>query len=262
MRRPMAITEHFSAYHFKFNGTGAGMRRIKRIFHQGIPVFVVSHALETDIKEFAGPPLPPFRTIDNAVDTSLFKPNATAPRSEGRFFALAQWRYPKRPEILIAAIAALRKRGYAATLRLGGTGPMSAAIADKVRELGLEEHVVLLGNLTQAEAADEMQRAHAFVHAADYETYSAVCAEALCCGTFTIASQVGGIPEFLDARSGALVAVNEAEAWASAIQAEWQRAMLTEPEEIAERMRARCAPGPVGTRYAALLRDLVAGRMR
>lgn len=255
MRRPLVITEHFSAYHFKFNGTGAGMRRIKRIFHRGVPVITVSRALADDIRAFAGPPHPPFHVIDNVVDTSLFRPGA-ARRTEGRFFALAQWRYPKRPEALIEAVALLRDQGVRAQLRLGGDGPLCGVVRERIDALGLGDRVVLLGRLSQAEAAEEMRQAHAFVHAADYETYSAVCAEALCCGTFTIASRVGGIPEYLHEGLGALVDENSGAAWAAAIRGNWERALHADALEIARAMGARCAPQEVGARYAGILNGI------
>jgi glycosyltransferase involved in cell wall biosynthesis len=256
MRRPMVITEHFSAYHFKFNGTGRGMSRIKRIFHQSVPVITVSDALAEDIRSFAGAPFPSFHRIDNVVDTQVFAPPPEPMRERGRFFALAQWRYPKRPEALIEAFASLRAKRMDAHLRLGGDGPLLERIRVQIASLGLDHHVTLLGPLAPAQVADEMRRAHAFLHASDYETYSAVCAEALCCGTYVVASKVGGIPEFLDARSGAWADSNDGSAWASAIERAWDIAFSADTRSIAERMAARCSPTAVGKRYAAVLASI------
>lgn len=260
MRRPMVITEHYSAYHFKFHGTGEGMRRIKRIFQAGVPVIAVSRALAEDIRTFVGPPEPRFFTVDNAVDTELFKPDAGIAPEPGRFFALAGWRKPKRPDVLIEALARLRAQGMNARLRLGGEGPMDADIRERIRSLGLQDHVDLLGLLAPEAVALEMQRAHAFLHASDYETYSAVCAEALCCGTFTIASNVGGIPEFLSWKSGHLVEHNDPQEWAQVIKNEWERALTADRISIAQPMAERCDARAVGRRYFGILQQIVARR--
>lgn len=259
MRRPMAITEHYSAYHFKFHGNGEGMRRIKRIFHAGVPVLTVSRALAEDIQTFVGPPEPRFFTIDNAVDTDLFRPDERIAPEPGRFFALAGWRKPKRPDVLLDALARLRAHGMNARLRLGGSGPMDADIRERIAALGLQDHVDLLGPLPPEAVASELQRAHAFLHASDYETYSAVCAEALCCGTYTIASRVGGIPEFLSEESGRLMDRNEPAEWELAIKAVWERALASDRSSIARRMAERCDARVVGQRYSEIL-ELIATR--
>ncbi|HRH38315.1 MAG TPA: glycosyltransferase, partial [Flavobacteriales bacterium] len=181
MRRPMVITEHFSAYHKGFNAKSKGVRRIKNIFHAGVPVIVVSRSLQGDIERFVGSPYPPFHIIDNAVDERVFKLDPSVVPEEGRFFAIAGWRNPKRPDLLIGALSELRTRGLNMKLRLAGDGPYSPTMKQRISELRLDEHVTLLGQLDEEQVADEMRRAHALLHASDYETYSAVCAEALCC---------------------------------------------------------------------------------
>src|SRR5690606_17503406 len=48
-RRPVVITEHWSAYHFHFGVADASkLQPIKRIFRQGIPVIAVSNRLLAD----------------------------------------------------------------------------------------------------------------------------------------------------------------------------------------------------------------------
>ena len=85
-----------------------------------------------------------------------------------------------------------------------------------VQDNDLGHNIILLGILNKLSIALEMQQANAFVHASNYETFSVVCAEALCCGTPVIASNVGGIPEFVNESNGILVENNVA-AWRSAL---------------------------------------------
>ncbi|WKZ66363.1 MAG: glycosyltransferase [Flavobacteriales bacterium] len=258
MQRPMVITEHYSAYRIGFNATGRGVARIKAIFHAGAPVIAVSRALAADITRFAGPPAPVMHVLDNAVDTAVFRPD-TEPRPEpGRFFAIAGWRSPKRPDLLLRALERLRRSGRDARLRIAGSGPMDASLRKLADELGLGPSVVFLGPLEPTAVAEEMRAAHALVHAADYETYSAVCAEALCCGTPVIASWVGGIAEYLDDGLGASVREATTEAWAAAWEGSWSRLLSMDRHAIAQHMSARAGMPAVGVRYAAILEQVIA----
>ena len=255
VRRPMVITEHFSAYRIGFNASARGAQRIKRIFHAGVPVIVVSNSLGNDIARFVGEPKPTLHVVDNAIDTGVFHPTAGVAPEEGRFFAIAGWRGLKRADLLLEALALLRAQGVQARLRMAGTGPMDAEVQARIEHLGLKEHVVFLGQLGEAAVADEMRRAHALVHASDHETYSAVCAEALCCGTPVIASQVGGIPEFVTPELGVLVEENTAVRWATVWKEQWQHMLTADRALIAARMADRAGFAAVGKRYHAVLRD-------
>ncbi len=254
MRRPMVITEHWSIYRLGFKSGARGLDRIRRIFHQGVPLIVVSRALADDILGFAGPPHPPVHLVANAVDTALFSPDGGA-REPGRFFAIATWRYPKRPVLLVEAIALLRARGRDARLRIAGAGDEMPAIREAIARCGMQGHVTLIGQAAPEAAAQEMRRAHALLHASDYETFSAVCAEALCCGTPVVASHVGGIREYLTPVLGTPVAENSAEAWAEALDRDWDRLLALEADALARAMRPLVDARSVAERYMAVLRS-------
>jgi glycosyltransferase involved in cell wall biosynthesis len=82
---------------------------------------------------------------------------------------------------------------------------------------GLAEAVQLVGPQPKTRIASELQRSTAFLHPSAYETFSVVCAEALCCGVPVLASAVGALPELITPASGRLVA-NTADAWSAALQ--------------------------------------------
>ena len=257
MRKPLVITEHYSAYRIGFNSKAKGVDRIRRIFHAGVPVIVVSRALQGDIERFAGPPLPTMHVVDNAVSQAVFHPDPSASPEPGRFFTLAIWRFPKRPDLLLDTLAQLRAEGYDARLRIAGVGPGSPAMIERIASLGLGPHVELLGQLDEHAVADEMRRAHALVHASDYETYSAVCAEALCCGTPVIASRVGGIPEFVTDHLGVLVPENSVEAWVRCWKEAWRPLLAMDRNHLASTMEQRAGSTTVGARYHRVLKTVM-----
>lgn len=256
IRRPMAITEHFSAYRVGFNAKSRGVDRIRRIFHADVPVIVVSQALGRDISTFAGPPAPQLHVVDNAVDIRLFHPDGDPEPRQGVFFAIAGWRSPKRPDLLIDALARMVAMGFDAHLRMAGDGPYMENMRKRITEQHLGSRVTLLGPLSPEQAAIEFRAAHAMLHASDYETYCAVCAESLCCGTPVIASAVGGIPEFMTPDLGMLVGENTVDAWVKAWEAGWTAAWTADRRSIAARMGERASFESVGHRYAGILRSV------
>ncbi|MBP7408500.1 MAG: glycosyltransferase family 4 protein, partial [Flavobacteriales bacterium] len=223
----------------------------------GVPVIVVSRALQGDIERFAGPPLPTMHVVDNAVSQAVFHPDPTILPEPGRFFTLAAWRFPKRPDLLLDALVQLRAEGYDARLRIAGVGPGSPAMIERIASLGLGAHVELLGQLDEHAVADEMRRAHALVHASDYETYSAVCAEALCCGTSVIASRVGGIPEFVTDQLGVLVPENSVAAWVRCWKEAWQPLLVIDRNQLAATMAQRAGSATVGAQYHRVLKAVL-----
>ncbi|MBV6406283.1 MAG: D-inositol-3-phosphate glycosyltransferase [Flavobacteriales bacterium] len=254
MGLPLVITEHWSIYRLGFKSGAKGLDRIRRIFHLGVPLITVSRALADDILTFAGPPHPPVHMVANAVDTVLFAP-APVEREPGRFFAIATWRYPKRPVLLVEAIARLRALGRDARLRIAGGGADMPAIQEAIARTGMHEHVTLIGQATPEAAAEEMRRSHALLHASDYETFSAVCAEALCCGTPVVASHVGGIREYLTPALGTPVMENSPEAWCDAMDKDWDRLLTLDPAGLAAAIRPLVDARLVADRYAQVLRS-------
>lgn len=252
-RKPIVITEHWTAYHRGFGATSKGVGRIKSIFHQHIPVIVVSRALQKDIVDFAGPPQPRIYVVDNVVDPAVFHPSEEQQTREGTFFAIAGWGHLKKPDVLIESLARMRARGWNARLRMAGNGSKLEAMRKQIAQLGMDDHVDLLGQLDENSVALEMDRAHALLHASAYETYSVVTAEALCCGTPVIASDVGALPELIGPGMGHLVPSNEPDEWTRVWSEAWHELLHVDRNAISRRMTEKANMSSVGERYAAIL---------
>ena len=209
-RRKAVITEHWSAYHFQFyQSKRKRLRRIINIFQAPVAVLSVSQALAKDIQAFSQYPRLRKYIVPNVVDTKVFHyPLYRSFRRHSYFFAASRWKSPKRPLLLIEAWKEFVKYYPNIKLRIGGFGDMWDAMQQKIKRLELGRHVDLLGKLTSQVTAFEMQRAKAFVHVSDYETFSVVCAEALCCGTPVIVSNTGALPELISESNGILISKN------------------------------------------------------
>lgn len=201
---PMVITEHWSAYRLNF-GIKKVLPRIKRIFQQDIPVIAVSNALTKDIVHFAGIDFPT-AVVPNIVDTDIFNYNPKIKLSEtARFFMISQWNYPKDPCAVIEAFKQFVEQHPKSELIIGGYGMQEKDILNTIVENQLAKHVRFIGILSGEQIAEELNRSTALIHISGYETFSVVCAEAICCGCPVIASNVGGIPEFINKKNGFLI---------------------------------------------------------
>ena len=112
----------------------------------------------------------------------------------------------------------LRKRGY------------TKYIEKLIKELGVEKHVVWLGNLPQKELAESYAAARVFVLGSSIENHSSSLKEAMMVGVPCVASAVGGIPEYIrHGENGFLYRFEEYEIMAKYIE------MLFEDDDLAQK---------------------------
>lgn len=213
-KKPVVLSEHWSAYHYNFNiSDKRKLKPIQKIFFNPLHVITVSDALAKDIVRFSNNPNLVYSVVPNVVDHDIFY-FKNLEISSDTFFMVSQWKDPKDPFVVLKVLATLPKY----KLRIGGYGDQWNRMADLISSLGLSERVALLGAMDKHEIAEEMNRATAFIHSSNYETFSVVCAEAISCGCPVIASKVGGIPEFVDDKNGILVAENSIVHWKEALE--------------------------------------------
>ena len=205
------ITEHWSAYHLNF-GVKKRLLRIERIFHQGFQLITVSKALGEDIKRFSRNPKLYYQVVPNTVNTDVFYYDHKQEK-DNILLMISGWKYPKDPFTVIRAFAEVLSSFPEYKLAIGGYGSQWSDMQKFVKKLDITDHVVWLGKLRAEEIATWQRKSKLFLHCSEYETFSVVVAEALCCGTPVVASAVGGIKELLHIESGILIEENNKEHW-------------------------------------------------
>ncbi len=90
-------------------------------------------------------------------------------------------------------MASIKKPGYTKFLE------------DLVKELGIEDHIVWLGRLTQEELASQYAKTRAFVLCSSIENHSSSLKEAMMVGMPCAASIVGGVAEYATHKKDALL---------------------------------------------------------
>jgi glycosyltransferase involved in cell wall biosynthesis len=123
----------------------------------------------------------------------------------------------KGHDVLLRAIAAVRRERPELTLDVVGDGPLEGQLRATVDELGLADVVTFSGRVSPA--APAFEAAEVVVVPSFGEGFGMVALEAMERGRPVIASAVGGLPEIVDdGRTGVLVPPGDVDALAAAIR--------------------------------------------
>lgn len=133
------------------------------------------------------------------------------------FGTVANLRAQKDYPNLLAAAARLRDRGVPVRFLTVGQGPLEAEIHAEHARLGLSGVVDLLGE--RADAVRVMSGCDGFVLASSNEGLPVALMEAVALGLPVVATEVGGVPEIVDATNGVLVPRSDPGALADALEA-------------------------------------------
>lgn len=245
------ITEHWSSYHFHFHSKKK-LSRVKKIFLRGLPLISVSQSLLHDISAFCGKDVEA-RIIPNAVDTSVFY-FANEPRGD-YYLLTAFWKPPKKPFMIMDAVKRLREEGMSLQLIIAGYGPLWEDMMRYCLDNRLEEQISFHGFSDAETTARLMRKAKAVIMPSSYETFSVVCAEALCCGTPVLASNTGALREHIHSGNGKLVEDIE---WTKALR-EFESNPIRDFRVISDDAQLRFSSLAVGNQYAQFLKEIAHG---
>lgn len=178
-----------------------------KVYRRADRVITLSSAFRDLIHRDYGVPLERVRVIPGALDPEPYlrapEPGEARRRlgwPAERVILLTVRRLAKRMglDLLIDAIAQVRTEFPAILLQVGGRGPERSALAERVAQHGLEEHVHFLGfvaegDLPLAYAAADVT----LVPSVSLEGFGLTTAESLASGTPVLGTPVGGTPEIL-----------------------------------------------------------------
>ncbi len=221
----------------------AWMRWLTRRFYPRADLVVtVSHGVAEELARLTGIPRERIVTIYNPVTTPALADHMAEPLDHPWLaasdaplvLAAGTFKIQKDFRTLVDAFARLR-RERRVRLAILGDGPLRPAIAQRVRELGLEEEVLLPGFILNP--LPWMRRASLFVLSSMWEGLPGVLIEAMACGCPVVATDCPSGPREIleEGRYGPLVPVGDARALAAAMAAQLDR------PTPADLLRARAA---------------------
>jgi glycosyltransferase involved in cell wall biosynthesis len=172
--------------------------------------------------------------VPNVTGGLAAEPAAGEEGPAGYLLFVGRLRIRKGVEVLLAALAELRRRNRAAVLRIAGDGEHRARLEDEVDELGLRDAVSFLGTCDGPRVRRLLAGAAALVVPSIYEGMPLVVLEAMASGVPVVASRVSGIPEVVvDGETGWLVPPEDPAALAGALAS-----VLADPREARRRGEA------------------------
>jgi glycosyltransferase involved in cell wall biosynthesis len=250
----LVVVEHLSVD----TRVGAPQRRLAQVVYEAADlVCPVSDDLGRRLAALA--PRARLRTVPNQVDTARFYPPAAESVRDGaaRLLVVAHLIPGKGIEHLLHALAAVRAR-RSVVLDVAGDGPSRWELEALARRLGLTDVVRFLGLKEPPRVAELMRAADVLVLPSLAENLPVVLIEAQATGVPVVASNVGGVREIVDERSGRLVPPGDRAALATAIEAILEHPDAYNRAAIAARARETFGLDAIGVRWDAILRELAA----
>jgi glycosyltransferase involved in cell wall biosynthesis len=177
------------------------------------------------------------RVVHNGVSRAEFTPITARPDATDLVF-MGELRPVKGIDVLIEAIAILKRAGRSITTTLVGSGPDREMLQALVGRLGLVSDICFKGAMPAREA---LALGHVMVVPSRAESLPYVVLETAAAGKPLITTKVGGVPEIYGPLSDGLVLPENAPALANAIAG--TLASRTAAEDVARQLRDRVAAG-------------------
>ena len=143
----------------------------------------------------------PIDRIYNFVDKRVYYPRECkslrteyALPHEKIMLHMSNFRPVKRVSDVIDIFARVQQH-IPSKLLLVGEGPELPKVCAKIKEIGLQDRVVILGK--QDEVSQVISMADVMLLPSEKESFGLVALEAMACGVPTVASNAGGIPELI-----------------------------------------------------------------
>lgn len=216
---------------------GPGVPPLWRWWHRMVGRRVAQTTVITDWCRRAvwgtnSPPLPilpggvDMPCVEDPARTKAIRRQWGVPAGGALLFALQRFDAVKRVDVLVRAMAHVRRAVPGAVLVIGGKGAERGACEALARELGLEDAVRFAGFVPDAEVAALMQASEAFVFHSTYETFGIVAAQAMACARPVVAAADPAVAEVVEhGRTGLLTPVLDHEAMGRAVVE-----ILTQPD--------------------------------
>jgi glycosyltransferase involved in cell wall biosynthesis len=121
-------------------------------------------------------------------------------------------------DVLLRAVAVLRRRGVEARVLLVGDGPMREELMRLTAELGLTEYVEFTGAVGHDDVPAMLRRMDIFAIPSTWEGFGVAALEASAMGLPVVGSNIHGLPDVvLDGETGVLVPAGDTSKLADAI---------------------------------------------
>ncbi len=214
--------------------SGGFYRSIERVLNFRTDLFLFESSYVANLfREKIGTPRAMVRVVRNGVGMTEFEPVRSRPDATD-IVCVGELRPVKAIDILIEALATLKRSGRAVTATIVGEGPEAPNLKAQAERLGIADAIHFVGYRPAREA---FAMGRMLVIPSRAESLPYVVLEAAAAGVPIIATDVGGVPEIFGPQTGHLIAPDNTAALVGAINA-----ALADPGQaqyVAQEVRAR-----------------------
>ena len=195
------------------------LERPLSLVYRGLPVEAVSESTADDLVR-RGFKRDRITVIPNGVDLGYFSPDPSVARfPEPTILYLGRLKAYKRVDLIVRAVAALKRRGVRCRLVIAGRGDDLPRLEALRKSLGLQEEVELVGYVTDDAKRELFRRSWVHVLTSPKEGWGITNLEAAACGTPTVASDSPGLRDsVVNDETGFLVPHGDVAALADRLQ--------------------------------------------
>lgn len=196
--------------------SGGFYRTLEHLLNWRTDLFLFeSSYIAQEFRNRIGAPRALVRIVRNGVGEAEFVPVAPRPDATD-LVCIGELRAVKGFDVLIEALAMLKRSDRRLSATIVGEGPEAKRLAALTRQLGLVDQVRFVGHCPAREA---FAAGRILVVSSRAESLPYIVLEAAAAAVPIIATRVGGIPEIFGAQAGQLVAADDSAALAHAVGA-------------------------------------------
>jgi glycosyltransferase involved in cell wall biosynthesis len=193
---------------------GSFYRSLERLLNWRTDLFLFESRYAADLFRTAiGRPRAMVRVVRNGISDSEFAPVATGPNATD-IVCVGELRSVKGIDVLIEALASLKRSGIRVSATFAGDGPDGEKLKAQSQSLGIADQVRFIGHCP---ARNAFAMGRILVVPSRAESLPYVVLEAAAAGMPVIATAVGGIPEIFGSFAPHLVPSGNVAALAGAI---------------------------------------------
>ena len=261
VRKPIIISEHWSAYHFNFHlpESSKALARMRRPFQQGYPVLAVSKALLNDIRNFAETDDFMDFVVPNVVPLHGYRQETKLAYENGPvLFSVNRWAEIKNPMPMLQGLERAAANGYYFDFVVGGFGPMMDEMISFIESSELKGRTRRTGKMTKSEIAIQLSKSDGYLFSSNYETFSIACAEALGAGVPLVGPRIPVIANYAGPKGLLEVSARTPEDWQNAVQdfiEKWRRGCWDQAA-IAQRAASQFSVEAISSSYIAAMQKI------
>lgn len=124
----------------------------------------------------------------------------------------------KGHELVLNALAIIKKKGYNFKWYIVGDGPERDHLITKIAANDLSDHVLILGKKSRNDIISIMQKCSIYLTGTRLESFGSHIAEGLAMGLFVVSYDCGSIHTYINEKNGLIVGSDDAQIFADSIE--------------------------------------------